>query len=298
MRIEQFQSFDGKQITTYFWEEVEGEPKGIVQLCHGMSEHLGRYDDFAKYLNKHGYIVFGDDHRAFGRTDNNSGYCKGNFVNDTLKDMDCLAQKVKAKYPDLPLVFFGHSYGSCLAQRYIQQNPNIAGCVMTGTGSAPHFVCVLGTILLAPINLIAGKAMFAMNEKANNKGFTDTDVPHAWLTKDKDIRKAYASDEFSGGKASISYYFHFVKLMSACTKKSNIKKIDKSLPIAVLCGQDDPCGLKGKMPKKVAETYKKVGIKDVELKLYKDDRHEVLNETDKEVVYGDILAFVDKVCSK
>ncbi len=296
MRIENFESFDKKQIATYFWTDVEGEPKGIVQLCHGMCEHLGRYDDFAKFLNKNGYIVFGDDHRAYGRTDNNSGYCKGDFVNDTIKDLDFLAKKVKAEYPNLPIVFVGHSYGSCLAQRYVQLNPDIVGCVMTGTGSAPHFACALASVVLAPISAIIPKVGIAMSESANNKGFSDTDIPHAWLTKDKEIRRIYANDNLSGGKASMSYYYHFVKLMSACTKKSNIKKIDKNLPIAILCGKDDPCGLKGKMPKKVADSYKKAGIKDVFLKLYENDRHEVLNETDKDVVYNDILAFCDRVC--
>jgi len=290
-----FNTFDKKQLMLYLWDEVEN-PKGAVQLCHGMSEHLGRYDDFAKFLNKNGYYVFGDDHRSYGQTDNNSGYCEGEYVGDTVKDLLLINEAYSDIYKNLPMIFFGHSYGSCLAQRFIQCNPKIDACIMTGTGTAPGLVCKIAQIILAPINLLFGKVKLGFPEQ--NKGFLDTDVPHAWLTKDKEIRKQYFEDPLSGGKSSIAYYYGFLKMMAKNASKKNLKKIDKDLPIGIFCGKDDPCGGKGKMPVKLGKTYKKIGIKNVFVKLYENDRHEILNETDRDVVYKEILEFMNKCIEK
>jgi len=287
-----FNSFDKKKLTVYLWDYVD-KPKGVVQLCHGMSEHLGRYDDFAKFLNEHGYIVFGDDHRSFGRTDENEGYCDGEYVGDTIKDELLIYDILKQENKGLPIVFVGHSYGSCLAQRFIEFDKDVKGCVMTGTGCAPHILCKLAQIVIAPLKLCFKKAKIAMPE--NNKCFLDKDVPHAWLTKDKEIRKAYADDPLCGGKSSLSYYYGFLKLMADSSSKKNLNKIRKDLPIAIFSGEDDTAGQKGKMPNMLYKRYKKVGLTDVTLKLYKNDRHEILNELDKEIVYNDILEFIERV---
>ena len=101
-------SFDGKEIYTRLWDDV-AHPKGVVQICHGLGEHSGRYDDFARFLNANGYIAFADDHRAHGRTDNGSGDCEGEPAVDTVQDLLFFSRWLHEKYPDLPLIFFGHS---------------------------------------------------------------------------------------------------------------------------------------------------------------------------------------------
>lgn len=281
-------SFDGKEIFTRLWDEVD-EPKGIVQLCHGMAEHTGRYDDFAKFLNRNGYIVFGDDHRGHGKTDNGSGHCDGEFVDDTVKDLLFFNEYLKKTYPDLPRIFFGHSYGSCLAQRFIEHDTGITACVMTGTSTVPHFVCRLGQALLSPLKAVAPKARFGLGELGK---FKNEDVPSAWLTKDKAIREQYNADPLSGGKCSATYFYGFVKLMSDSSKKENREKINGNMPIGIFCGKDDVCGQYGKGPEKLANEYRALG-KKVHLKLYENDRHEILNETDRDIVYSDILEFIN-----
>lgn len=292
-----FTTFDKKQLSAYLWDEVK-EPKGVVQLCHGMGEHLGRYDDFAKFLNQNGYIVFGTDHRSFGKTDDNSGYCPGEYVGDTAKDELTINTCLRNEHKKLPMIYFGHSYGSCLAQRFIEfEGTEIKCCIMTGTGCAPHFLCKIGQILLFPLKVICPKLKLNMPE--NNRCFKDkNDAPHAWLTKDLEIRKAYEEDPLSGGKSSLAFFYGFVKLMADSSSKKNLKKIRKDLPIAIFCGQDDTAGQKGKMPKMLYKRYKKAGLTDVTLKLYENDRHEILNELDKEVVYNDVLDFIEKALSK
>lgn len=290
-----FTTFDKKQLSAYLWEDVDN-PKGVVQLCHGMSEHLGRYDDFAKFLNKNGYIVFGTDHRSYGKTDNNSGWCKGEYVGDTVKDELLINECLKAEHKNLPIIYFGHSYGSCLAQRFIEFDTGIKACVMTGTGGAPHLVCRIAQIALWPIKLIFGKCKVGMPE---NNSFPDkNEAPHAWLTKDKDIRTAYEEDPLSGGKSSISYFYGFLKMLADTGSKKNLKKIRKDLPVGIFCGSDDTAGQRGKMSKFICKRLKKAGLTDVSLKLYENDRHEILNETDRETVYQDILDFMNRQLTK
>ena len=295
MRNEKLRSVDGKELTIYVWDEVES-PKAVLQLSHGMCENLGRYDDFARFMNKHGYIVIGDDHRGYGLTDDGKGWSEGEFVGSTVIDLLILNGQIKQKYPDLPVVFLGHSYGSILGQRFIEFNTGIKACVLTGTLALPYGVGLLGQALMWLPKLVLGKVRMAMPEA--NKGFEDTDVPGAWLTKDKEIRNAYVADPLAGGKASIAFMYGMIKLLAKGARPRSLKKIDKDLPIAIYCGSEDPVGMKGKLPPKLAERYKKLGIKTVDLKLYQNDRHEVLNETDRDVVYNDVLAFFDKALEK
>ena len=100
MRNEKLRSVDGKELTIYVWDEVES-PKAVLQLSHGMCENLGRYDDFARFMNKHGYIVIGDDHRGYGLTDDGKGWSEGEFVGSTVIDLLILNGQIKQKYPDL-----------------------------------------------------------------------------------------------------------------------------------------------------------------------------------------------------
>lgn len=282
-------SFDGKELYTYLWDDVDA-PRGVVQLCHGMCEHLGRYDDFARYLNKNRFIVFGDDHRSYGKTDNNAGYCEGEYVGDTVKDLVFINDYLKKKY-GLPIVFFGHSYGSVLGQRFVQLDTGIKCAVLTGTLLMPHALCRMGQGIMAPVKAIAPKAGVGLSSAK----FPDEsdDAPDSFLTKDLEIRRQYRDDPLCGGKSSLKYYYGFLKLMGDATKKANVKAIPDDLPVGIFSGADDGIGKFGKGPTTLYNTYRKYG-KNAYLKLYENDRHEILNETDKDVVYADILSFINE----
>ncbi len=282
-------SFDGKELYTQLWDDVK-EPKGVVQLCHGMAEYLQRYDDFAKFLNKNGYIVFGDDHRSYGRTDNNAGICDGEYVGDTVKDLLFINDHLKKQYPGLPVMFFGHSYGSCLGQRFVQFDTGIKCCVLTGVLTVPHAVARMGQGIMAPVKALFPKLKFGISGKKFEDEATE---PNSWLTKDVEIRRAYNADPLSGGKSSVKYYYGFMKLMGDAASDKNLKQIRDDLPIGIFCGKDDSVGNFGKYPKTVYDRYVKYG-KNAYLKIYKNDRHEILNELDKDVVYNDILEFFNK----
>lgn len=289
-------SFDGKEIYTRLWDDV-ADPKGVVQICHGLGEHSARYEDFAKFLNQNGYIAFADDHRAHGYTDNGSGDCIGEPAVDTVQDLLFFCRWLRQQYPTLPLIFFGHSYGSSLAHRFIQFPSDICACVMTGVNMMPHgMLKVMSGVMYLVQKCAPGKRM-SMDSQAMNKRFPDRDVPHAWLTRDLDIRWEYDADPFCGTPSSLRFSYSMSKMMCQATDPENLKKVPAQLPIGMFCGEEDSAGGFGKGPKAALELYQKYG-KNVSLKLYPGARHEVLNETNKDEVYRDILAFIDSAVNR
>lgn len=289
-------SFDGKEIYTRLWEDV-AEPIGVVQICHGLGEHSGRYDHFARFLNANGYIVFADDHRAHGHTDNGSGDCQGEPAVDTVQDLLFFNRWLRERYPQLPLIFFGHSYGSSLAHRFIQFPSSICACVMTGVNMMPHgMLKAMGGLMYLAKSVAPGK-LISMTSDSMNKRFPDRDVPHAWLTRDPEIRKEYEADPFCGTPSSLRFNHSMTKMMCQATDPENLKKVPDSLPIAMFCGEDDSAGGFGKGPKTALEIYRKYG-KNITLKLYPGARHEVLNEINRDEIYQDILSFLNSVVEK
>lgn len=286
-------SYDGKEIFTRLWDNVEN-PKGVVQICHGLGEHSLRYEDFARFLNANGYIAFADDHRAHGYTDNGSGDCEGLPAVDTVQDLLFFSRWLHEQYPELPLIFFGHSYGSSLAHRFIQFESPICACVMTGVNMMPHEMLKAMAAVMGLAAKIAPGKLLTMTSDSMNKRFPDRDVPHAWLTRDPEIRRQYDADPYCGTPSSLRFNHSMSEMMAQATDLENLKKVPDSLPIAMFCGQDDSAGGFGKGPETALALYRKYG-KNVRLKLYPGARHEVLNEINKEEVYGDILDFIHAV---
>lgn len=284
-------SFDGKEIFTRLWDDVEA-PKGVVQICHGLGEHSARYDDFARFLNANGYIAFADDHRAHGYTDNGAGDCPGEPAVDTVQDLLFFNNRLHEQYPELPLIFFGHSYGSTLAHRFIQFPSHICACVMTGVNMMPHGLLKVMEGMMGLAKAIAPAAMMSMTSDMMNKRFPDREVPHAWLTRDPKVRKEYEADPFCGTPTSLRFSHSMTKMMRQATDPENVKQVPDTLPIAMFCGAEDSAGGFGDGPKAALKMYRKCG-KNVSLKLYPGARHEVLNETNKEEVYADILNFIN-----
>lgn len=286
-------TFDGKEIYTRLWDDV-AQPKAVVQLCHGMAEHSQRYDHFARFLNANGYIVFADDHRAHGNTDNGSGDCIGEPALDTVQDLLFFNNWLHEQYPQLPLIFFGHSYGSSLAHRFIQFPSHICACVMTGINMMPHGMYTAMTGIMGLVTRFAPEKTMSLDSMGMNKRFPDQEAPHAWLTRDLDIRRQYEADPYCGHPVSLRFSHSMAKMMSQATHPNNLAQVPDSLPIAMFSGAEDAAGGFGKAANTALEMYRKAG-KQATLKLYPNARHEILNETNKEEVYRDILDFMNSV---
>ena len=272
-----FESFDGKKIFVHEWLDV-AEPKGFVQIVHGMTEHGARYAEFAKYLNEHGYLVAADDHRGHGYTDPDSlGYSNcDNMFFDTVKDEGGLTDYYKAKYPDLKYFIFGFSYGSFLTQCYISKyGDKVDGAVIGGSHKKKDFEVYLGAVAAGGGNQ-KKPAKFIEEQSFGKwaKKFKDRE----WLSADAENNAAYHADKFCGFICSKKFYADMFKGLKSLYTKKYAKGLRKDMPLLLVSGAQDPVGNMGKGVKKLFKYYKKAGMKNVKMVLFEGSRHEFLNE--------------------
>ncbi len=296
---------DGHKIFVYNWRpDGDNRVKGIVQIAHGMAETAYRYNRFAKRLVEQGYIVYANDHRGHGKTAaslDEVGYIGPDGFNRMVEDMKELTQFIQNKEnSDLPLFLFGHSMGSFLSQRYISLYGNsIQGVILSGTSGSQ------GPILNIGIGIakreIAKNGPKARSPRLNdlsfgsyNKKFEPSRTEFDWLTRDEKEVDKYMEDPYCGGIFTTSFYYDFFKGLKENFKKSNLENIPKNLPIYIFAGDKDPVGNMGKGVLKLVKTYQRLGIKDLEYKLYKDGRHEMLNEINRDEVMEDVINWLDK----
>ncbi len=304
MKNVKFVSFDGTVLQCYVWDEVRN-PKGVVQIAHGMAEHARRYDNFASYLNKNGYIVFADDHRAHGMTSTKQsaksikGYHKGDIYMDTVRDEVTITAYLKDTY-NLPVVYFGHSYGSMVGQRYIEECAEHTGAILSGSAMMKGALLNTGCAIIGlQYKLCGGEKVGNLANNLSfgsyNKPFKKEKLPYAWLSRDKEQVKKYILDEQCGWVMSTAFFKWFFTGLKSSYRDENLAKIDKNKPIAIFSGDKDPVGGNGKLVKKLYEQYVNLGVKDVTMKLYPDARHEILNEINNAEVYADVLAKINEM---
>lgn len=290
-----FTAYDGKTITYREW--LCDNPKGIMQISHGMAESGDRYTAFAEFMNERGFIVVADDHRGHGETDpGRTGYSEGDMWNGTLKDLAALNKIYREKYPELPYVIFGHSYGSFLTQAYIERYPdNPCGAVLCGSAYLHDITSFAGKVV-AGFNCLIGrknkraefiaKLSFGAYNKKCPEGTT-------FISSIKEECDKY--DSFPDCNYTLSYNFYrsFFKNLAKNYKKKYYKNINADNPILIISGQDDPVGGYGKLVDKLYDFYKhKVGVERVEKVLYPGVRHELLNDTSREDAYKKIGDFI------
>ena len=295
MQRKTFAAFDGKQISYAVWDEVQN-PKAVVQIVHGMVEHIARYDEFARYLNENGYIAAGDDHRAHGETDRDAlgKASEGDLFENTVKDLRQLTDIRKEEY-GLPVVVLGHSYGSFLTQRYLTYGADkIAACILSGSALMGRGTARLGRSIakgkLKKHKDDDGTVFANMTFKRYDKKFREEGI-NAWTTRDTEIVGRYNVDPLCSFMCSNGFYYYLFNGLISIADADN-ENIRKDLPLMLIAGDKDGVGAYGKLVKKLAEKFKNLGLSPV-LKLYPDARHEVLNETNRAEVYADVLAFLD-----
>ena len=297
MNLSRFSSHDGKQIQLYVWDNVKS-PKGVVKIAHGMAEHSARYNDFAEFLNSHGYIVVMNDHRGHGLTaDKDSlGYEAGDMWTNNVKDQLAILDYCREKW-HLPLFMMGHSYGSFITQAVIEEHPDVAGFIVCGSNYMKDISFTLCRVIAKgmcrhksgryPAQLIVNLS-FKMYEKK----FPGA---NAWLNRDEAEVKKYNDDAMCGFVCSANFYRSFMNGIVHLYKNEYYTQIDTDKPLLLIAGSDDPVGAYGKGVKKLHKFYSdKVGSKEVTMHLYDGARHEILNETCKQQVYDDVLEWLNK----
>ncbi len=274
---------------TYVYDEVEN-PKAVVVIVHGMQEHAFRYDNFAKHLNKNGFIVLANDLRGHGKTCPNKilrGHGEKNIYVESVIDEICVIKYAKETYK-LPVYLFGHSYGSMLSQSIIQHTRIIEKVVLCGTTDGDSFVMKLGDMVTKTLSTFKKKEnISAFVEKMSIKAYGHRFPRGNWMTKDEKIFDKYLADEDCGGTFPFGFYWSLSKNMTKVNR--HIDKIGNK-KIFLIVGSEDPVGSRGKYVKTLYKKYIKHGI-DAKIKIYPNDRHELINETDRKQVYKDVVDF-------
>lgn len=295
---------DAKEIKCYKWE-AKGEAKGIIQISHGMTEYACRYDYFANKLTEHGFIVYAHDHRGHGETskhDEERGYIADSEGFDMLvENVKELTDIIKKENNGLPLILFGHSMGSFVSQRYIElYGKELDGVILSGTNGRPDNITKLGILISKAEMIIRGrKAKSKLMDKLSfgdfNKNFKPNRTNYDWLCSvDEEVDK-YIESDYCGFICTTSYYYDLIRGLWKINRKENLELIPKDLPVLIFAGDKDPVGDFGKGIKRLYECYKELGIYDLKYKLYKDGRHEMLNESNKDEVILDILHWSNRI---
>ncbi|HEU5138580.1 MAG TPA: alpha/beta hydrolase [Bacillales bacterium] len=296
-----FSSVDGTEISSRKWLP-DGQTVGVVQIAHGMAEHSARYDEFAAALVDEGYAVYANDHRGHGETagkEENLGYfADENGWELVVDDLHELTKIAKEEQPGVPVFLFGHSMGSFLSRRYIQKyGTELAGVVLSGTGADQG---VLSSVAIG----IAKREIKKHGKKARserltrlsfgnyNKSFEPKRTDFDWLSRDENAVDQYIKDPFCGGMATAGFYYDMLTGLKMLDKPERLKQMPKDLPVFFISGDKDPVGNNTKGVFKVANHLKKAGVKDIDVKFYKDGRHEMLNELNREEVYQDIIRWL------
>ncbi|WP_148550349.1 alpha/beta hydrolase [Paraclostridium bifermentans] len=305
MKISNF-TFKGEEDTdiyVYKYEPIEKENiNGIVQISHGMSEEGGRYKKFANYLTNNGYIVYINDHRGHGKSAENINrigiLAEKDGIHCIVKDLNKLTKIIKTENNGLPIFLFSHSMGSFAAQKYIIDfSEDIDGVILSGTNGLHGIEVDLGFLVAKVMSKIQGreKKAYLIDKLAFggfNKKFKPNKSEFDWLSRDfKEVEK-YIENEYCGVVFSNGYFYDLFKLFKEIRNINNLKKINSKLPIYIFAGDKDPVGKFGKGVTKLYENYKKVGIENVEFKLYSGGRHEMLNEINKDEVINDTINWI------
>lgn len=266
-------------------------PKAVIQIVHGLKEHKRRYYDFAEYLKNNRYTVFMSDNRGHGYSVNDEhplGYMAD--IHLLVKDQYEITKYIKSKYQNIPLYMIGHSYGSMIARTYLQNyDTEITKLVLSGTVAYNNFVNI-GLVLGKIINAVKGKK----GSSAILQAFADND-DISWVCSNPETMAQYKSDPFcTGYKYMNESIYNIFKGMKELHNISAYKCQNPELKILSITGEKDPV-TKGE--KGIADsilTLKKIGYKHIESIVYKDMLHEVLNEVNKELIYKDVLNFLEK----
>lgn len=299
-----FKSSTGTEVFAKKWIDSDiKEYKGIIQLVHGMQEHIGRYSEFAEFLASNGYIVIGHDHLGHGNTaksENDFGYfADKNGWDRLVEDVHILQNKIHNEYPNLPYIVMGHSMGSLIVRTYATKYEDaISGIIISGT-SGQKYGLTSGRLLIKLISTFKGKKYKSklveyLVTGSFNKKFKPNRTPSDWICSDENEVDKFISDEKCGKPFTLQAYYDLLGGTKYLSSQKNVNKTI-NVPILIFSGDKDPVGQNGKGVLRVYNMLKKDEKRNVYLRLFKNGRHEMLNEVNKLEVYNFILDWLDKI---
>lgn len=279
--------------------EPKGEIKGVVQFSHGMSEHKERYFDFMNFLAQNGYVCVIHDHRGHGKSvksETDLGYFYTKNIDFIVDDLHQITNFIKQKYPNLDVILFSHSMGTLVARNYLKKyDKDISKVVLCGAPTQNK---------MAGFGLKLAKFLNIFYKKTTPNKFLDKLVFSAysknlpnkndWVCANLETLEKYNQDELCGFVFTTNGFINLFELQKQAFNKKNWKTPKKDLPIFVIAGQNDPVIQSEKKFCNLIEFLHKVGYNNIKSKLYPNMRHEILNEKDNQIVYNDVLNFIEE----
>jgi len=304
-----FKSRDGEtNIHAIRWIP-EGEPRAILQIVHGMQEYIDRYDEFARFLAERGILVTGNDHLGHGQSRPENGpygyFCKYDAATVLVRDVHRLKKMNQEKYPGVPYIILGHSFGSFVTREYISRyGTGIDSVIIMGTGMTSGALVGVSKCLCKIQKLFLGDKHKAkmLNSIAFGTYLDKIDNPRTefdWLSHNEADIDKYIANPANNFMFTVNGFSTMAELLSRVQNPKKMGRIPKELPILLIAGKEDPVGSYGAAVEQLYNIYKnELKIKSVELKLYDGLRHEILNEIGKEAVYEDLLNWINKRIEK
>jgi alpha-beta hydrolase superfamily lysophospholipase len=292
------------RITYYILQPENTQIKGIIQIAHDICEYFSRYTHFAKYLCGLGYIVCGNDHLGHGNSASKASdlgyFSRRDGYRNLVDDLYLLTDIMQKRYPYLPYFLLGQGMGALMAQLYLPRyGQKLTGCIFCGL---PVSQPTSSMNIKISNSVVHTKGPYYRSAMLNRlacgnylKKIKDSRTPFDWLTHDQKIIDIYQSDEKCNFIVTASGFRDYFRLLVTASSLKTYRSAPHALPLLFLSGDMDPAGNYGIGVRQVAAYYKNSGQKQIELVLYKEGRHEILNETNRLEVYGDILRWIEGV---
>lgn len=276
------------QLHGMLWDVQEVPVRAVLQICHGAAEHIARYDKFARALNERGIVVAGHDHLGHGKSlpegDTPVYFGEGNTWDTVVDDIYVLHQRLRQRYPDVPLCIMGHSMGSFLTRTYLIRYPGtVKAAVIMGTGWQSRAAVNGGLALANAIAAVSGEnttsdVVTELAFGSYNKLFAPNRTKVDWLSADEENVDAYIADPMCGADATVGLFRQMLHGIRFNQRMSHLRRMDREVPVLFVSGDKDPVGGCGKGVVQTYEAFKAAGMRDCTLKLYPELRHEILNE--------------------
>jgi len=292
---------DGHNIHLRIWHP-DGEVAGIIQLLHGLGEHVARYERFTMAANARGFVVCAHDHRGHGGYDGDAGYfADKDGWNLVVDDVHAAHEHIRVQFPKLPIVLLGHSMGSYVAQSFaMQYGAKLSGLLLSGS-MWPQRAKLLPAMLIARFeSLRLGKlGRSALLNKLGfgdfNRRFEPARTEMDWLSRDEREVDLYIADTLCGGPYTCGLWMDVLGALFGLGSDHALNRIPADLPILISGGSDDPVGGEDSMTR-LTMHYAQTGHQRLTMKLYPEGRHEMLNETNRDEVTSDWLDWIAARC--
>lgn len=281
---------------------VEGKPVAVLQIVHGMSEYVERYEETARFFTERGFVVTGEDHLGHGGSVAEGGtfgyFCEQDPATVVVRDVHRLKKMTQALYSGVPYFIMGHSMGSFILRNYIcRYGTGIQGAIIMGTGQNSAIQTTLGKALAAEQKCFGGskrksKVLHNLVFGSVNKRIEDPKTENDWLSVNEENVAKYNADERCGFMFTVNGFATLFELVSQAVKAENLERIPKNLPIVLVAGDQDPIGGYGEGVKAAYDALEDAGVEHLALKLYEGSRHEILNEANGHEVMQDLYQWI------